>query len=382
MKRGKTMNSEHTELTRDSRTDMLFEELCFGAPINTEDPEDVMEGVERAIELGECPVFLEGLAGRLTELGTSCTVSDTDIMLSEVKRRFKEILGKTCPKAVRNWASGTLPGLVNRQNNYDLCYALEMDYKQTTAFFIKNFLTIPFNCKSKTDAIYYYCFYHNKPYSTAAKMLDEAKCFMSQEYAHTHTSQIRDFIRSTDDDKAFLKYLSTHCYNNEQQFQVARKIINDEIEQVKAYILRYGNIDSADNLSPDRLNSQTLVELLGHRYQKSGRKVKDRKLPKQFTESLPNDVTLGRIINGDSVSYEVLRKTLMLLKFHNFYVNAYNDDEQTTYDNLQDFYAELNNVLYDCGFAPIYERHSFDCLLLFCANSLEPIDTLHLVGKF
>ena len=133
------MNSEHTELTRDSRTDMLFEELCFGPPVDANDPKDVIKGIERAIELGNRPVFLEGLSERLTELGTPCTVSDTEIMLSEVKRRFKKNLGKTCPKAVENWVRGKPPGIVNRQNNYDLCYALEMDFKQTTAFLSSTF---------------------------------------------------------------------------------------------------------------------------------------------------------------------------------------------------------------------------------------------------
>ena len=143
----------------------------------------------------------------------------------------------------------------------------------------------------------------------------------------------------------------------------------------------HGKIDRSDMLSADRLNSRTIFELLGQTYQHSGRKIKDSKLPKQFTESLPNDVTLGRIINGDSISYEVLRKTLMLLKLYNFYEKADNDDDDAVYNNLQDFRYALNNVLYDCGFALIYERHPFDCLLLYCANSYDPIGTLHYVNE-
>lgn len=375
------MNTEQVSLTRDSETDMLFSEICFGTPIEANDATDVIEGIERAIELGSRPVFLEGLSARLTELGTPCTVSDSDVMLTEVKRRFKEILRTDFPKAVGNWICGTVPGLTNRQNNYDLCYALEMDYKQTTAFFIKNFLTIPFNCKSKIDAIYLYCFYHNKPYSTVKKMLDESKCFVPQENAHTQTSQIRDYIFKTDDDDKFLQYLSSHCYDNEQQFQVARKKINDEIEIVKDIIMSNGKVEKSDMLVRDRLNSKTIFELLGQTYQHSGRKVKDRKLPKQFTESLPNDVTLGKIINGDSVTYELLRKTLMLIKLYTFYDGADNIDEQTIRDNILDFHAALNKDLYECGFAPIYERHPFDCLILYCANSVDPVETLHCINE-
>ena len=275
---------------------MLYKELCFGTPIDANEPEDVIEGIERAIELGERPVFLEGLSARLTELGIPCSVSDTGIMLAEVKRSFRDILGKNCPKAIDNWVHGTVPGLTNRQNNYDLCYALEMDYKQTAYFFIKNYLTIPFSCKIKLDAVYLYCFSHSKPYSTVKKLLEESECFVPQENAHTHTEQIKMFILDTDDDGKFLKYLSSHCYDNEQQFQVARKKINEQIEIVKNSIIRYGKTGQSDMLSAERLNSKTIFYLLGQTFQHSGRKVRDRKLPKQFTESLPNDVTLGRII--------------------------------------------------------------------------------------
>ncbi len=375
------MNTEQVSLTRDSETDMLFSEICFGTPIEANEAKDVIEGIDRAIELGARPVFLEGLSARLTELGTPCTVSDSDVMLTEIKRRFKEILGTDFPKAVGNWIRGTVPGLTNRQNNYDLCYALEMDYKQATAFFIKNYLTIPFNCKSKLDAVYLYCFYHRKPYATVKKLLDESKGFVSQEYVHTHTSQIRDYIIKTYDDEQFIKYLSSHCYDNEQQFQVVRKMINDEIELVKDVIMNRGKIESSDMLARERLNSKTIFELLGQTYQHSGRKVKDRKLPKQFTESLPNDVTLGKIINGDSVTYELLRKTLMLLKLYTFYDGADNIDEQTIRDNILDFHAALNKDLYECGFAPIYERHPFDCLILYCANSVDPVATLHCINE-
>lgn len=183
-------------------------------------------------------------------------------------------------------------------------------------------------------------------------------------------------ILDIDDDEKFLRYLSEHCYNNEQQFQLARSIISEEIETVRSILLRY----EADRiLSPERLGSLTIEALLGVKYQGSSKKSKDRKLPKRFTESLPNDVTLGKIIKGDVASYDLLRKTLMLLKFYNFYYEAENTDPNTIGGNLMDFYEELNGVLISCGFAQLYVRHPFDCLLLYCANSYDPIDTLYCV---
>ena len=69
----------------------------------------------------------------------------------------------------------------------------------------------------------------------------------------------------------------------------------------------------------------------------------------------------------------------MLLKFYNFYYEADNCDKYTIGGNLMDFYEETNNVLASCGFAQIYLCHPFDCLLMYCANSYDPIDTLYCV---
>ena len=364
------------ELNRDEYTEYIYDVTCFGDPINPENAEDVASGINRAMALEAHPVFLEGVSARLSLLGVTCAAEDTELMLTEVKRRYKKLLGFSCPRTVQEWIKGTTPGVTNRKNNYDLCYALEMDFQQTAVFFQKHYLTMPFNVKSSVDAVFMYALYHKKPYSEVTELLRKSKCFVSQENAHTSTSQILAMILDIDDAEKFLRYLSEHCYDNEQQFQLARSIISDEIELVHTILLRY----EADRvLFPERLNSMTIEALLGYKYQSGSKKSKDNKLPKRFTESLPNDVTLGKIVNGDVASYDLLRKTLMLLKFYNFYYEVDNSDPNTIGGNLMDFYEELNGVLISCGFAQLYVRHPFDCLLLYCANSYDPIDTLYCV---
>ncbi len=370
------MSDSNYELTRDEYTEYIYNEVCFGEPANVQTPEDVTDGINRAIELDERPVFLEGLSARLTQLGIECTPDDTEIMLAEVKKRYKSVLGKTCPRTVRKWCIGTPPGITNRQNHYDLCFALEMDCKQTAVFFQKHYLAMPFNIKNSTDAVFLYCMYHEKPYSLVAEFLEKAECFVSQEKAHTSTSQIADMIFSINDDQKFLHYLSEHCYDNKQQFQLARSIIRKEIETVQKRLVKY---EYERILSPERLGSLTIETLLGIKYQGSGKKIRNSKLPRRFTKSLPNDVTLGKIINGDVALYDLLRKTLILLKFYNFYCEADNCDKYTIGGNLMDFHEETDSVLTSCGFARLYVRHPFDCLILYCANSYDPIDTLYCI---
>lgn len=375
------MTNPIPEPARDTKTEYLFDATCFGVPANPQRAEDVADGIALAIKLDEHPVFLGGLADRLTQLGTACTIGDTEIMLTEVKHRYKELLGKSCPRTVQEWVKGKMPGITSRLNHYELCYALEMDHQQTAVFFRKHFLTMPYNVKSKEDAVFLYCLYHLKPYTTAAKMLADASGFVNQENAHTATSQIMTTIMQTDDDAAFLRYLSAHCYGNKQQFQLARQIVNREIDLLKETLKKEAELGMTELLSPERLNSRTVAELLGYSYQGSEKAVPVHQLPKRFTESLPKDVTLGKIINSEDVSYETLRKTMLLLHFYNFYHDAEQTDRYTIGGNLIDFYEEMDNLLLSCGFAQIYVRHPFDCLLLYCANSYDPILTLHYLNE-
>ena len=363
------------EAERGEYTEFIYDTTCFGEPAEAESAEDIAAGIERAMALEARPVFLEGLAARLTELGTPCTAADVNIMLAEVKRRYKDLLGIPCPRTVLEWVRGTTPGVTNRRNNYDLCCALEMDLRQTEDFFQKHFLTIPFNIKSRTDAVFMYTLYHKLPYSAAVRLLESSQGFVPQENAHTATSQILSAIITTADEEQFLRYLSAHCYNNEQQFQLARRLIREEVDILHSRLIEY---DYEQRLSEERLGSLTIETLLGYKYQTETR-LDRRTLPRRFTESLPNDVTIGRILNGNTASYDLLRKTLILLKFYNFYYEADNSEPNEIAGNLLDFCDELDATLDSCGFSKLYVCHPFDCLLMYCANSNEPIDALYSV---
>ena len=368
-----------SELANDEYTEFLFDEYCFGEPREVNTAEEIEDAIELSLSLESRNVFLEGLSERLTELGVRCNDDETDIMLAEMKSRYKRILNKSCPRAVIDWIKGiTPPGITNRANNYDVCYALEMDHLQTAVFFQKHYLTIPYNTKNRTDAVYLYCIYHQKPYSTVTRLMSSTKDVQPQTQAHTSTSQISQAIISIDDDGEFTEYISKHYYSEKQHFLFAKQIIINEIAAVKEKLL---NDTAVKKVTDDRLNSLTVAALLGYRSQAAKEDKPSRRLPKRFKESLPNDVTVGQILRGDKVSYEVLRKMLMLSRFYNFYSEAKNENENDVCGNLLDFKDELNMTLLSCGFAQIYMRHPFDCLLMYCANSYDPIQTLHFINE-
>ena len=210
------------------------------------------------------------------------------------------------------------------------------------------------------------------------ELLEVSEGFVTQEKAHTSTSQIEAHIIAEDNDEAFKKYLSEHCYGKDQQFMLARNTINYDVNIIKDRLL-------PDRKGDERLNNKIIERIFNINYQSGIRsRGKEKKLPKRFTESLPNDVTFGKILNGDEATYETMRKALILFRFYSFYSNEALDnyDPIEANGNLLDFLSEINDELMKCGFAQIYMRHPFDCLIMYCANSNDPVQAFWSVCEY
>lgn len=347
-----------------SLTDIVYESFCYGDIFDLEEFD--IEDIRNVVNLCRRPDFAEGLIRRLDELGVHMTVQDTELILKEIKQRYKDRIGVSCPRTIQEWIKGTVPGVTNRVNNYNLCYALKMNLKETADFFVKYYLTTPFNYKDKVDAIFFYCLYHQKPYAVIEKMLKEAEKFEAVSISSTKTAEIGRRILEIKDDDSFMQYLSAHCYNNEQQYQIAREKIN-------------ALIDKHERNSIAGLHT----EIMGFNYQDAMLNHMEKRtvLPDEFLKSLPTDRTFLDIRRGKRETYETLRKTLVILAFYDFYIDIQKTagelDETAVRDNFSDFYESVNEKLLDCGLPLLYEGHPFDRLILFCAASRYPISTFY-----
>ncbi len=346
------------EFDKGDLTDAIFEEVYFGDIFYNRSID--LEDIQTAIDLNNRPIFLEGVVARLNALGVSCSISDEQIIAEEVKKRYKDFIGEPCPRTILEWIKGTPPSTTNRANNYNLCFALDMNLHQTAEFFLKHFLTVPFNYKDRTDAIYFYALTHKKPYSTIKRLLEAPCSEESHNSSQIHTSQIGRQIIEMESDEEFLQYLSLHSYSNEQQYQLAR-----------AEIVELIDINSEGDFAKFH------DSLMGFNYQFEKRQHKsiNKEFPSLYIKSLPTDGVLKNIYDGKKESYETIRKTLIILKLYDFYNGIYQDDEADIRSALDDFYDEVNATLMRCGLAHLYMRHPFDWIIIFCALSSDPLTT-------
>ena len=355
-------------------------------PVTMQDDyeKNILKLTENLIEINERKAFLEGIALYLGDF----SVDDTEGMLKEVQRRYAD-KGIALPKAVKVWfqKSDVSPSIKqdHRRNLYDFCVAMGMDYITTAEFFLKSFLTIPFNYKDRIDAVYFYCMKTGRPYEIIKKMLATAESFEATNPEVSSTEFIGKHILDIETDEEFLHYLRFHCFDSNHQYETTKNKIIHLIGENKKIVPgrdRNGNELPFQDLGTTK-NSVLLDAILNFRYQSldaSQRKnMKDSGLP-----MFPRDGDISNITSGShDVSSEVLRKTLILMQFYNVFRSKQRERKWTATEDLEEIQGDLwdfidttDGLLAECGFVQLYSRNPYDAIILFCANSPDPI--LHL----
>lgn len=413
-----------------TKTELAMDAIYFEDPTSWE--EDLFDSTEYAMELDKRNPILEGIIERLKDLGIGIDEGDRKRLTKELNRRYRAIgIEEGVPKSVKNWLEGTPVNPAYRANLYNLCMALEMSIEEIRIFFLKNYMTIPFNFKDRIDASYYWGISHQLSYLEIQKIIDEVN--LEEEICadiFENTRMIGKYISEIDDKDLFVEYLRNNSFGKHRQYETAANAIYELAIEDAAYAETERTIKQGLNREKENKNGELLSEpiiLKGdksvnyrallfviygfdnqERYTNKKSKIsKCEFLPKAFRENFPNDQEFSRIASKEA-SPDVYRKTLVILKFYNFFCSSMltfmygtdkpkeNQRKNHTLDeykerdvediesDLEDFYYETGMLLAQCGFEQMYARNPFDWLMLYCAKSTDPLDTLRelLMSRF
>ena len=405
-------------------TVLAMDRIYFESPDAWE--EDLFDTTEYAMNLDKRNPVLEGV---IKHLGLAADIEDEAVVKAatkELNRRYRELgIEEGTPKAVKNWLKGTPVNPAYRENLYNLCLAMGLGLQETIEFFLKNYMTIPFNYKDRIDAIYYFGFAHDLKYAEIKELIDDTENIGDlSSNRDERTAEIGAYIADIDDVSKLKEFLLNHTYSRESQYNSAATEIDKlvdantklaEIERrLKPNFIKLSDINE-ERLSKGNKNrddyerkldknmSGLLFVIYGFDSQKEYADhrpgiSKATCLPKRFRENFPNDVEFSRISNR-SASPDVYRKALIIMKFYNFFcsnmlLSVYgtifpdeNANKKITFEeyyerapedieeDLNDFYYETSKMLAACGFEQMYARNPFDWLILYCAKSTDPLET-------
>lgn len=319
--------------------------------------------------------------------------------------------GIRLPRTVKKWF--VEPISIERKTAFQLCFVFGLDVEESNLFFKKIYLQRSFNCRNVEEAIYYYCIFNQKPYSDALDLFEKIPGISKEERKKwqgeqtvVYTSNIMRDIEELGDQTALFRYMeenrSYFCYNHVRAIEMIRQLWNRITDPEHGLIFddRFAvSLMSSRESSRKALLSEwdVLLLIFGLNneewerifYAKRGNPNEDRRNVRFLLETIPIHQAakdnfpdrdgLQKILRGEyGLSDERIRKTLILLKFYQYWISVIKNNYDSYQVNIHDwkiYMAEVNQFLLDAGFAPFYEGNPYDWIFYWasCQNDVNPI---------
>lgn len=376
-------------------TQLIFERILEIDQTLTEE----LPGIEEMEFLDPSMLFQEGINRRLIKLGFNGDIDSVDCKMDFLRKQFQK--NKVEPRVndvtLKNWMTKAAPtGNDNgRENVFKLCFALEMNAEETAEFFLKAFLNRPYNYKKTNEAVYYFCLRNGINYVDAVRIITTIQNIPQSQTVEkeVNTERIGYEISNITDEEELIKYLAENRYSDEEQHYTSvekiKSMLNNcfELAQKETQFTRGTPVivKSVDALL------DVIYDYDADSMRKNEKKtIQDSRFPKCVKANWIDRQAFHNIEKHLTRTEDVYRKALVLLKFYSYYADAYckarskmTEDEIDFCGYADDFEAELETVLAECGYIQLYKRNPFDWLILYCAAFPNPLSTFRdIISKY
>lgn len=327
--------------------------------------------------------FYNGVFERISKIGyigkRLNVVGITYFICEQFRKHNIQMPGKqdNTETNIKNWLEVSAPNdtAQSRDNVYRLCFALEMNADETEEFFLKSYLCRPFNFKTYTECVYYFCLNTSRTYSDAERLIEMVATMVPENVdKEIETRNIGIALSEIVDEEDFLKEMPKYIYSESEQ----RKTVIETIIELESQCRRVANIEGRGSLLKAIYYDKQ--RQIGNMFLSRG-KCLDGEFPDYITTNFPLDTTLSNILNHKVVSNDRCRKMLILLYFYKFYGEQLNVSIQSGIHysdvNLESLYQQfelaLDELLNKCGFVELYYRNPYDEFFLSCAKKRDPL---------
>lgn len=289
---------------------------------------------------------------------------------------------------------------ISKDTAIGLCFALGLDLDSADEM-LKYLSGEGFHWRDPEEIVYIFSLMNNIPYSEmqgiktrmAQKGLlsgaasGDAMVYTEQVKANVCSlaaeQELEEYLRSAQNE---LGKLHNTAYEIFMNLMSVLQDIDVDYDMAEALTDSDGNADAEqDMLSNAEYSMQEILTIYMHNSQiprqarpriakKGGSKEHNElvlsAVQKNIRQNWPDEITLSKMKNR---SIDVTRKVIVLLFLA---TDGYDDD---FYDDIEDepsaeesfagMYARLNNMLNNCGFAPLDSRVPFDWMVLYCMCS-------------
>ena len=354
--------------------------------------------------------FSEGLDDFIVHHGYEGDLKDTDGKLVFIRNAFKTAQIEV-PRELAKWYTELQP--IRRETAFQICFAFGLDGPETDEFFRRVFARErSLDCHVIKEAVYYFCLNNELSYAEAQDILrqfPEPPAGLREGQPVVYTSSIIRELNDIDDREGLIHYITGHIdqfgYNNVKSYESIRQMWS-EIASVDGLVAREfqsfysGGDDAATDVVRKALHKAkdrkdvfaSNYEIYLAIFQLDKKRVQAlntdrnlipvlRLLHTDVQDSFPERQVIAKILRGDRVSYESIRKWLILLRFYTFWVRkrlstgsciAGENDSIRCID-------EINATLVGSGYSELYVGNPYDWLFLYVSKDQEPLITFRTI---
>lgn len=374
-------------------TQLAFDRILEIDQTSTEE----LPGIEEMEFLDPAMLFREGINNRLVKLGFNGDIDSVDCKIDFLRKQFQK--NKVEPPVkdatLKNWMTNAAPNDKGRENVFKLCFALGMNAEETAEFFLKAFLSRPYNYKKTNEAVYYFCLRNRINYVDAVRIITAIQNIPQSQTVEKemNTERIGYEISNITDEAELIKYLAENRYSEEEQHYTSVERIKSMLDS--CFELAQKETQLTRGMSVTVKSVDALLDVIYDYDADSMRKnekktIQDSKFPKCVKANWIDRQAFHNIEKHITHTEDVYRKALVLLKFYSYYADAYckarskiTEDEIDFCGYADDFEAELETVLAECGYIQLYKRNPFDWMILYCAAFPNPLSAFRdIISKY
>lgn len=334
----------------------------------------------------------------IVDHGYNGDASDVDAKVAFIKFAFAKA-NMDAPREIREWFTAGQP--IKRDTAFLICFAFSLDGNETDEFFRRYYARErSFNCHQVQEAIYYFCLNNGLSYAEAldiqthVPLTGESRKSGDVVYTGSIIAELND-LETKEELIAYLtENIDKFSDSNVTAYETIRRLwtiasepgglLMQEHEKLPSILddaatgeksrLRVGNsgVKPWDAyLAILQLNKNEVKQL------KSERSIRPilKKLHADAQDSFPDRQGIDRILRGEHVSYERVRKWLVLLTFYTFWAQKAVKEE--SYDagpeDANRCLTSMNQHLMEAGYPELYVGNPYDWIFFYSAKSEAPL---------
>lgn len=371
-------NGDFTELMNDSLLELALDEDSY-------DLKDTINYLDIAKNFRQ---FSDGLTNFIKNHGYNNELDDIPAKTNFLYKKFCNEEIKISKATIKSWFLGSRPASnsLSRENMFKVCFALGLTKNESAKFFSDVYFEKYFNFRDINELIYFYSIKNGLNYKQAISLISKAKKVIENDVSYInnstiYTREIGEQVNNINKELELLEYIEANKYNFKKSSVSAINILNKLINQAKKLAIEESTIFDKDIRNMDKSSIDFLIYIIHDIRSEKISKSKsssivsnDGNFQKIILKNYPTKITFSNIFNNKHITFDMLRKSLVLLSFYTFWANiSINKDNSP--DNHLVFIDETNDMLIEAGMNRLYPGNPFDWLFLYCSNTYDPLDT-------